>query len=140
MALFKLTRRRIFALLGWQSALLPGALTLGSTVDENTGGAKEAGASGGPSQSAMGKILHPMTAAERTASVTPTNFAYPPGNPRRYGAVGDGVTDDTAALSACISTRETYIGNAGDIFGVTKITFPSHGPSVVRFKIGRASC
>jgi len=137
MALFKLTRRRIFALLGWQSALLPGALTLGSTVDENTGGAKEAGASGGLSQSAMGKILHPMTAAERAAGVTPTNFAYPPGNPRRYGAVGDGVTDDTAALSACISTRETYIGNAGDIYGVTTITFPSHGPSVVRFNGSR---
>lgn len=39
------------------------------------------------------------TAAEITAGVTPTNYAYPPGHAWRYGAVGDGVTDDTAALN-----------------------------------------
>ncbi len=53
------------------------------------------------------------TAAEVAASVTPTNYDYPPGDVRRYGAVGDGTTDDTAAvhrwLSAC---NGDYIGTA----------------------------
>ena len=38
------------------------------------------------------------TAAEIAAGVTPTNFAYAPYNAFRYGATGNGVTDDTAAL------------------------------------------
>jgi len=42
------------------------------------------------------------TADEIAAGVTPTNYGYPPGDVRRYGAVGDGVTDDTAAIQAAI--------------------------------------
>lgn len=38
------------------------------------------------------------TAAEITAGVTPTNFSFEPGDVRRYGAVGDGSTDNTTAL------------------------------------------
>ena len=38
------------------------------------------------------------TAAEIAVGVTPTNYAYEPGNAMRYGFVGDNVTDDTAAL------------------------------------------
>lgn len=41
----------------------------------------------------------PQTAAESAASVTPTNYEFPQGDVRRYGAVLDGVTDDTAALN-----------------------------------------
>lgn len=37
------------------------------------------------------------TAGEINAGVTPTNYSYPPGDARRYGAVFDGTTDDTAA-------------------------------------------
>ncbi|MBV9344126.1 MAG: hypothetical protein JOZ03_03960 [Gammaproteobacteria bacterium] len=40
------------------------------------------------------------TAAEKAAGVTPQNFAYAPLNVMRYGAVGDGVTDDRAAIRA----------------------------------------
>lgn len=39
------------------------------------------------------------SAAEIAASVTPTNYAYPVGDVRRYGAVLDGTTDDTTALT-----------------------------------------
>jgi hypothetical protein len=37
-------------------------------------------------------------AAERAVGVVPKNYAYPPLNVLRYGAVGDGVTDDGAAI------------------------------------------
>lgn len=45
------------------------------------------------------------TEAEINAGVTPTDYAYPPGPvvpPERFGAVGDGVTDDSAAFQAVI--------------------------------------
>lgn len=38
------------------------------------------------------------TQAEIDAGVTPVNYAYPPGDVRRYGAVCDGVTDDSVAV------------------------------------------
>jgi hypothetical protein len=41
--------------------------------------------------------MNPRTAAEIAASVTPTNYQYPEGDIRRYGAVVDGSTDDRAA-------------------------------------------
>lgn len=47
------------------------------------------------------------TAAEIAASVTPTNFSYPPGDVRRYGAVGNGVTDDTTALTNAHKVNQT---------------------------------
>jgi hypothetical protein len=39
-----------------------------------------------------------LTNSESSASVTPTNFSYPPLNIKRYGAVGDGVADDGPAI------------------------------------------
>lgn len=47
---------------------------------------------------AIGAVLYPQTAAELAVSVTPTSTQYSPGDWRRYGAVLNGVTDDTAAL------------------------------------------
>src|SRR6185312_14392267 len=57
------------------------------------------------------------TAAEVAAGVTPVNYAYSasPIDPRRYGAAGDGVTDDTAAIQAAI--------NVGSVEG-TEIYIP----------------
>lgn len=39
------------------------------------------------------------TADEVSAGVTPTNYEYRPGDPRRYGAVGDGTTSDDTAFA-----------------------------------------
>ena len=46
------------------------------------------------------------TAEEVTAGITPTSYQYPPGDSRRYGAVGDGVTDDTDALNNCLYAND----------------------------------
>lgn len=47
----------------------------------------------------ISEVLNARTAAEIAASVTPTNYAYPAGDVRRYGAALDGTTDDTTALT-----------------------------------------
>lgn len=43
------------------------------------------------------------TAGEIAGSVTPTNYAYLPGMPERYGAVGDNSTDDLTAFNSMIA-------------------------------------
>lgn len=48
----------------------------------------------------------PQTQGEIDASVVPTDTSYSPGDVRRYGAAGTGVTDDTAALQAAIDVCE----------------------------------
>jgi|GEM_PF-5967315 len=69
------------------------------------------------SRSVIGQFLYPQTPEEVAAGVTPTNYAYPPGDVRRYGAVGDGVTDDTAAIArairACTMSRSTLNMGSG---------------------------
>lgn len=49
----------------------------------------------------------PQTAAEIAAGVTPTNYAYAPGDVRRYGADPTGVADSTTALQNWIKTCES---------------------------------
>lgn len=50
-------------------------------------------------QANVATLLWPVTSQEGTAGVTPSNYAYEPGDVRRYGAVGDGSTDDSTAFS-----------------------------------------
>jgi hypothetical protein len=43
-------------------------------------------------------VFYARNAAEIAAGITPTSYGYPPGNLFRYGATGNGVTDDSAAI------------------------------------------
>jgi hypothetical protein len=47
-------------------------------------------------------LINPITAAETAASVVPTDFTHPFGDLRRYGAIGDGLIDDTTAWKTAI--------------------------------------
>lgn len=68
------------------------------------------------------------TPAEIAAGVTPVNYAYPPGDVRRYGAKCDGVTDDTAAINAgANAVRQAYANGGGANF----LSFPGPGPCLV---------
>ena len=62
------------------------------------------------SQSIIGQTLWPQTAGELAVSVTPSNYAYMPGNVLRYGADPTGATDSTTAFSnACASEKVVYV-------------------------------
>lgn len=52
------------------------------------------------------QFINPRTAAEIAGFVTPTNYAWPQCDVRRYGAVGNGVTDDSAAIQNAITVAQ----------------------------------
>jgi len=54
------------------------------------------------------------TRAEATAGVSPVDVRYPPGDVRRYGARGDGVTNDAPAFQAAIDVAR--LANPGTIY------------------------
>jgi len=54
----------------------------------------------------VGAVFYPQTAAETTAGVTPTNYYVEPLNAARYGAAGDGVTDDSSALANLVAVAK----------------------------------
>lgn len=61
------------------------------------------------SQSTIGSYLYPRTAAEIGAGITPTQYHYPELNVKRYGATGDGSTDDITAITNAL-TVGAYLG------------------------------
>lgn len=74
------------------------------------------------------------TAAETAAGVSPTNLFREPGDPRRYGATGDGVTDDSqgiqraytvAAYSGFVRFRSANLG-ARTVYRAYNIDVPSY--------------
>lgn len=63
----------------------------------------------------IGAILYPRTQAEISASVTPTNYQYEPGDIRRYGAVIDNATNDLTAFHNCLLANghvKPWVGTA----------------------------
>lgn len=80
----------------------------------------------GVTQAIIGQLLYPQTAAELAAGVTPVNYAYPPGNVLRYGALGDGVTDDTVAIqNALKSNPVVYFYNTGNSYIISSTLAPT---------------
>lgn len=71
----------------------------------------------GPTQAQIGLALYPRTTNEVSAAVTPTNYAYPPGNVCRYGAVGNDVADCSTAFASAFA-----VANA--VSSPVEITFP----------------
>ena len=57
------------------------------------------------------------TAAEFAVGIIPTRYEYPPLNVKRYGAMGDDVTDDRGAIKAAVEVARRAGGGV--------ITFPS---------------
>jgi len=63
-----------------------------------------------------------QTAAEAAAGVTPTNYGYPPGDVRRYGADPTGAADSSNAIETAANSGETRVtyGNAAT-YKITRI-------------------
>lgn len=58
---------------------------------------------------------YPKTSTETAQSITPVNTASPPGNVRRYGALGDGTANDTQA----IETRDYVMAKCTTVVATT---------------------
>jgi hypothetical protein len=73
----------------------------------------------------IGSILYPKTAAEIAAGVIPTNYAYAPGDIRRYGADPTGVADSSPALMSAIAANsdvfDTFEGGGNYLFNSSVI-------------------
>lgn len=80
----------------------------------------------------VGQKLYPLEAWEASAGLTEGTITayYPPSNAKRYGATGDGVTDDTDALQLAVRVLHNYgddTGRQGTLTlpkGTYKVTAP----------------
>ena len=77
-----------------------------------------------------------LTSGEREAGIIPADYSIPPGTPERYGAVGDGIHDDTEALVSAIKCNSALTFSPGRSYAVTTITFPRPRQFVVNFNGG----
>jgi hypothetical protein len=70
---------------------------------------------------------HARTAAEISAGVIPSDPRYPAGDVRRYGAIGNGVQDDTRALqSALDSGSGVHIAKPPAFYKTDQLQVPSN--------------
>jgi hypothetical protein len=71
-------------------------------------------------------VDYPQTASELAAAVKPKNYGYAPGDVRRYGALGDGVHDDTEAIQAALAANPViFFHNTGRSYLVSKTLTPT---------------
>jgi hypothetical protein len=65
----------------------------------------------------VGEALYPQTANEIAAGITPTDSRYPEGSLKRYGAVGDNSTDDTANVQTAFNLASiSSSGSVGTVY------------------------
>jgi len=69
------------------------------------------------------------TNAEIAAGVTPSNYSYPVGHVRRYGAKLDGSTDDTTPITNAILV--VYTQGGGEVFGFAGQTAKTTAPITI---------
>jgi hypothetical protein len=81
-------------------------------------------------RSGVGTVLHPTTAAELAADITPTDYAYPPGDVRRYGADATGVSDSYAAFQSALDIGGTVTVPDGH-YKISATLTPSATSSVI---------
>lgn len=77
-----------------------------------------------------------QTDAEKLAGIIPINPAFAPGDVRRYGAVGDGVTDDTLAIQNAIDGA----GVSGNVFFPIGVYLCSGSLTGLNFQTWRGEC
>lgn len=70
-------------------------------------------------QAGIGAYLWPQTTLELANGVTPTYLYYPPGDVRRYGAAGDGTTDDYIPLQAALDSGHTVVFEQNKTYYIT---------------------
>lgn len=101
-------------------ASLFGIPLLGGRVDEaaasDLASGSNAGSAGAP---------FPRTPDEMNGGVTPVSLQFPVGNVRRYGATGDGVTDDSASIQAAVNASLTVHFPAGNYLVRRKVDLRS---------------
>ncbi len=119
MASFNVTRRQLVGLFGGLPALAPkqSLADAGAQLDDQSGNRANDMDRSVPGTPTNGAPLHSRSAAEIAAGITPLNFTHPPGNVLRYGAAGDGSTDDTTAV-----TNALLVVKSG---GTAPIVFPA---------------
>jgi hypothetical protein len=89
---FGITRRQLIAVAGGLSPRFAIGRTSGAAA-QNAPLTSQGGSDGGP---------YGRSVAEVSASVVPVNYAVPVGNVLRYGAIGDGHTDDRKAVTGAL--------------------------------------
>jgi len=79
---------------------------------------------------ATGDSPFPRTAAEKRAHIAPNNLNFASGDVRRYGAVADGVTDDSAAIQRAVDASLSVFFPSGNYLVRKKVDLRS-GSSLI---------
>ena len=75
-------------------------------------------------------IADSRTPAERKAGIKKVDSRFPPGDIRRYGAVGDGVHDDTDALQAALNAGPGVVIPPG-CYAISRVLEIGHSDTVI---------